>query len=289
MKHKIFDCITFFKSNLLFEIRLRTLENYVDYFVVCEGTKTHNGNSKKLNFDLNKWSKYKNKIIYIVDDSMPNFKTSKTKTSLFKPKRFGDNNWMLVKHQMEKLHDGIKLANENDFIIFSDEDEIPNPDKINNFNFDKYKYGIFMQKLYYYKLNLQNTTEWNGFWPGSRICQKKNLKSFFNFRILDPTITKKPFWKSLFKEKSIETIDNGGWHFTYLMSIKDISEKIRSSAHIEFNTENFYNENNIEIRLKNLLDPFERDNKNPLKRVKIDNSYPDYIKDNISKYKEWII
>ena len=290
MKNKIFDCITFFKSNLLFEIRFHTLKNYVDYFVICEGTKTHNGNLKKLNFDLNKWNKYKDKIIYIIDDNMPNFVISnKKKTTLFKPKRFDDDRWLLVRHQMERLHDGIKLANKNDFIIFSDEDEIPNPNKINSFNFDKYKYGIFMQNLYYYKLNLQNTTEWNGFWPGSRICQKKNLKSFFDFRILDPSNAKKNFWRSIFKEKSIETIYNGGWHFTYLMNENEISEKIRSSAHIEFNSQEYHNVDNIKKRIKYFLDPFERDNNNRLKKVEIDKTYPEYIKDNILKYKEWIV
>jgi len=292
MKNKIFDCITFFKSNLLFEVRFNTLKNYVDYFVVCEGTKTHAGNNKKLNFNLNKWKKYKEKIIYIVDNDMPNLIISnKKRSSLFKfmTRKYGEDKWKLLKHQMERLHDGIKFANKNDLIIFSDEDEIPNPNNISNFNFNKYKFGIFMQNLYYYKLNLQNNTEWNGLWPGSRICQKKNLKSFFDFRILDLSNTKKPFWRSVFKEKSIQPIYNGGWHFTYLMNENDISEKIKNSAHQEFNSKKYYDKNLIKKRIKSFLDPFERDNENLLKKTIIDETYPDYIRDNILKLKKWIV
>ena len=119
--------------------------------------------------------------------------------------------------------------------------------------------------------------------------KKKNLNSFFDFRILDPSNAKKNFWRSIFKEKSIETIYNGGWHFTYLMNENEISEKIRSSAHIEFNSQEYHNVDNIKKRIKYFLDPFERDNNNRLKKVEIDKTYPEYIKDNILKYKEWIV
>ena len=35
---KIFDCITFFQENLITNIRLEILNEYVDYFVICEST-----------------------------------------------------------------------------------------------------------------------------------------------------------------------------------------------------------------------------------------------------------
>ena len=57
MKKKIYDCSTFFKGNLLFETRLRTLESFVDYFIVCEATKTHTGKEKNLNFNYEKFKK----------------------------------------------------------------------------------------------------------------------------------------------------------------------------------------------------------------------------------------
>ena len=78
---------------------------------------------------------------------------------------------------MEKLFKGIQNADPDDLIIFSDEDEIPNPKIINNFNYNKYKFGIFLQNMYYYKLNIMNVDEGNGNWPGPRICLK-NLKFF---------------------------------------------------------------------------------------------------------------
>ena len=65
MKKKIYDCITFFQSNLLFELRFHILKNIVDHFVICEATKTHMGNPKKILFNLKKWKKYGKKIIFI--------------------------------------------------------------------------------------------------------------------------------------------------------------------------------------------------------------------------------
>ena len=101
---------------------------------------------------------------------------------------------------MENLFRGIKKADDNDLIIFSDEDEIPNPKNIEKFQKDKFKFGIFLQNMYYYKFNIMNINEGNGNWPGSRLCLKKNLKSFFKFRLLKIKNLKYPFWR-IDKEK----------------------------------------------------------------------------------------
>ena len=59
-----------------------------------------------------------------------------------------------------------------------------NPKNIKEFNYENFKFGIFLQNMYYYKINLLSLDEGNGNWPGSRICKKKYLKSFFKFRLL---------------------------------------------------------------------------------------------------------
>lgn len=102
---KIYDCITFFQSNLLFELRFHTLKNIVDHFVICEATKTHVGKPKKINFNYKKWKKYGDKIIFIKVNDLP-------KISLK-----GKKDYELLKIQMEKLFLGIKGASENDLII----------------------------------------------------------------------------------------------------------------------------------------------------------------------------
>ena len=271
---KIYDCITFFQSNLLFELRFHTLKNIVDHFVVCEATKTHMGQPKKINFDYKKWKKYGDKIIFIKVKDLPNIKIK------------GKKDYQLLRIQMEKLFLGIKNASKEDLIIFSDEDEIPNPKKIKYFNSKEYKYGIFMQNMYNYKINLLNVTEGNGNWPGPRICKKKNLKSFFKLRLLKIKNISEPFWK-FYKERNIQLINNGGWHFTYLMSPALISYKIKNSAHSELNKLEYYNINKIKQKIKSLKDIFDRNIF--FKKVKINNSYPKYILDNKKKFKKWIV
>ena len=275
MKQKIFDCITFFNSNLLFELRFHELKNIVDHFVVCEATRTHMGQPKKINFNYKKWKKYGDKIIFIKVKDLPEIKKIKKK-----------KDYQLLKIQMEKLFLGIKNASKEDIIIFSDEDEIPNPNKIKYFNSNKYKYGIFMQNMYNYKINILNMSEGDGNWPGSRICKKKNLKSFFKLRLLKVKDISQPIWK-FYKEKNIQLIDNGGWHFSYLMSPILIRNKIKNSAHTELNKSKYNNIKKIKEKIKNLNDLFDRNL--TFKKVKIDNSYPRYILENKKKFKNWII
>lgn len=272
---KVFDCVPFYQSNLLFELRLKTLINIVDKFVVCEATKTHAGERKDLVFDLDRFKDYKDRINYIVVENMPN----KLNNSYEK--------YPLYNFQIDKLQEGISDLNDEDLLIISDEDEIPNPLNILNFDYKNYKYGIFLQKLYYYKLNIQNIGEHDGSrWPGSRICKKKNLKSFSWFRSLKTKNINRPLWK-FWKEKNIQLIENGGWHFTYLMNYSDISKKIKSSEHSEFNKEKFTNVIKIKNRINNLIDPFDRNNK--LIKVGIDETYPEYILNNQQYYEDWII
>ena len=193
----------------------------------------------------------------------------------------------LYNYQINALKEGITLADKNDFILVSDEDEIPNPLSITKFLYNKYKYGIFMQNIFYYKFNVQNETEAAGnMWPGSRICLKKNLKEFSWFRALKVKNKNSSFLK-FWKEKSIDLIQNGGWHFTYLMDYQKISQKIKSSEHSEYNKVDFTNIDNIKNRVENLIDPFDRNYK--LKKIKIDKTYPKYILANQEYYKDWIL
>ena len=172
MKKQIYDCITFYQGNLLFEMRFNILKDIVDYFVVCEANKTHTGQYKEYNFDKSFLSKYGEKIIYIQVDDLPNIKIK------------GKKDYQLLKIQMENLFRGIVKAKDDDLIIFSDEDEIPNPLAISHFKKNDYKFGLFLQNMYYYKLNILGLDEGDGDWAGSRICKKKYLNSFFDFRIL---------------------------------------------------------------------------------------------------------
>ncbi len=273
MKKKIYDCTTFYNANFLFQTRFEILKDIVDYFVVCEANKDHTGNTKYFNFDQSFLKKNEDKIIYIQVRDLPEIKLK------------GKKDYKLLKIQMEKLFEGIKDASEDDLIIFSDEDEIPNPENIEKFKYENFKFGIFMQNMYYYKINLLSVDEGNGNWPGSRICKKKFLKSFFKLRILKPKNLKLPFWR-IDKEKSIQLIEHGGWHFTYLMAPEDIAKKIESMAHTEFNKEYFKEISYIQRNIELGKDPFNRNLR--LEKVNIDDTYPEYIKKNLNKFVKWI-
>jgi len=270
---KIFDCFMYFDEDVILDLRLNTLYNYIDTFVIAEATRDHAGKQKKLNFNLKKFSKFKDKINYLIIDDVPVDVKSKKKN-------WDANHWR-DQFQRNSLVRGFKNCNENDLIMISDIDEIPNPDKLQEFNI-KNKYACFMQKNFQSKLNLLNVSD--KYWMGTKICQKKYLKSPQWLR--DIKTKKRSFWK-IYKPKEPQLILDGGWHFSFLKEPKDIAKKIVSYSHQEFNKKNFTNEEKIAERIKNNKDLFNRNIQ--YKKVEIDNTFPKYIIKNIEKYKSWII
>ena len=171
---KIYDCFSYWDEDLLLEARLNIMNDFVDYFVIVEGNKTWQNNFKKLRFDLNKFKQFKNKIIYIPVEDMPD----------------GDNPYERENFQRNCISRGITEADDLDLIIISDLDEIPNPFSIKDFN-QSMRYAVFEQKLFYYKFNLRSISQ--PFWYGSRICVKRYLKSPQWIRNLK--FGKKPWWR----------------------------------------------------------------------------------------------
>jgi len=269
MKSKLFDCVTFFQENLQMELRFNILNSIVDKFIVCESIYDHRGREKKINFSKNKFPEIKEKIEHVIIT-----------------KKFPKNNtpWQNQSWQREFIFEGLKEASNEDFIMFSDPDEIPNPKKLKDFNLIK-KYGIFLQNMYTYKLNLYNKYE--SPWEGTRICKKKNLKSidWMRSKVLLKNL-KYGFWR-IDKEKNIELINEGGWHFNYLLKPNEISKKFKSLAETSWDKEEFFNEKNIIKKIELKKDLFNRGHTFDI--VKIDESFPEYIRNNIEKYKMWII
>ena len=265
----IFDCFQYFNEEHIADLRFNILNEDVDFFVIVESTVNHQGQSRKLHFDKNKYKKFQNKIIYIeVDDTPENIK---------KPHTGGES--LVEQHQRNSIMKGLKRSQDNDLIILSDVDEIPNLKKLNIF--DKNKYAVFSQKMFMYKLNLLNLNENN--WHGSKICLKKNFKSPQWLRNLK--FKKYPFWR-IDKIRNLQIIDNGGWHFAYLQNPENISKKIKSFAHGEFNKADNSNEEKIRSKIEKEEDIFDRGYK--LKKIEIDSSFPKYIINNKEELKEWI-
>ena len=267
----IYDCFQFFNEEHILDIRLNILNEFVDFFVIVESTTNHQGHEKKLNFDINKFKKFQNKINYIVVDD--------TTDIIKKSHSWGES--LVEQHQRNSIVRGLKNCHEEDLIILSDVDEIPDLTKLNLFN-KKSKYAVFEQKMYNYKLNLLNESEKK--WYGSKICLKKYLKSPQWLRNIK--IKKYPFWR-IDKPKNLQIIPDGGWHFAYLQNAEDISKKIKSFSHGEFNKDDLTNKQNIEEKIKSQKDIFNRNF--TFKKVKLDHTFPKYILENKEKFKEWII
>lgn len=264
---KIFDCITFFRENRVANLRFEILSKIVDKFVVCESKYDHKGRKKNLNFKLDN-KKFKNQLIYLVkEDPFPSL----------------NNAWENQALQREFIFNGLNLASENDLIMFSDPDEIPNPTILRNFSL-KRKYGIFLQKNFVYKLNLLNPYE--SPWEGTRISKKKNLFSFDFLRqkVLSKNIKK--FWRPD-KERDIQLIEEGGWHFNNLFNPEEISLKLKTFAHIEYDLPRYTNINTIKKKIRLKQDLFERGH--IYKQINLDSSFPQYILKNKNKFRKFIL
>ena len=269
---KLIDCFMYFDEDLVLDIRLNTLHQKVDRFIIAEATKNHAGKNKKLNFDIKNFLKFKEKIEYLVIDDLP------TNVGFFK--KGWHSNHLRDQFQRNALQRGYKNFSDEDLIMISDIDEIPDPKKISEFKIEN-KFACFLQKNFQSKINLLNVSE--GDWAGTKICKKKFLKSPQWLRNLK--INKKSIWN--FFNSKIQLIKNGGWHFSFLKSPESIRNKIISYSHQEFNNEKFTNVHNIKEKILNGEDLFERNIK--YKKVDMDETFPDYIMENRVKFKDWIL
>ena len=260
----IYDCFIYFDEDVVTDIRFNVLNDYVDYFVVVESSNTHRGSKKKINFSIDNFKEFKDKIIYILVDDLP----------------INTDPWVLENFQRNCISRGINNCDENDIIIISDVDEIPNPETIKNFNL-KNKFAIFKQKFFYYKLNLLSVNEPD--WYGSRICLKRYLKSpqwLRNFKS-----KKYPSWR--IDKSKVHIIEDGGWHFSFLKSPENISKKLTSYAHKEFSGVEFSDINIIKKKVEKYEDLFDANKK--YKKVSLDSSFPEYILKNTKKFSNWIV
>jgi beta-1,4-mannosyl-glycoprotein beta-1,4-N-acetylglucosaminyltransferase len=273
---KVIDCVTYFDEDLILDIRFNILDNYVDYFVVVEATRDHQNNPKSLKFDIKNFSKFEKKIIYLVQEDINYDEFKETNKA-------PDLNHFRDQSQRNYIMNGLKNFDDDDCILISDCDEIPRPELIlKNFLTFK-KFFIFQQNMYYYKLN----TQISSIWQGTRMCAKKNLKSPNFLR----EIKSKDKFLYNFK-KRIKLIENGGWHFSYLKKPDDIIKKIEAFAHQEYNLESIKNIDYVKYCISNQIDMFSNYRGNvknkSLCKVKIDSSFPEYIRNNQEKFSYWI-
>ena len=293
---KIFDCFMLFDEEMLLDIRLNYLNNYVDKFIIVESTYTHSGEKKKLVFEHKNFHQFQDNINYIIVDNEPEGieKISKEDTEHKKNQKYILNALKRENYQRNCINQGLTSAELNDWVIVSDIDEIPNLENTNLMSIKK-KLIFFKQKIFYYKFNLLLESF---DWYGSKACKKNDLISPQWLRnIKDKNY---PLWRvdTLFsktKYKNIHFVDNGGWHFSYMKKARDIEKKLKSYLHHrEYDIEPV-GINKIEEFIKNkktiydLKTDMKKSKFNKGQELKImDTKYlPSYIQKNADKYKEW--
>lgn len=278
---KIFDCFRYCGEDLLLKIRLKTLFNQVDKFVIVEGDKYYNGEKKKQLFNLNKFKEFKSKIDFYFVENFPKFDFKNPEKS----------HWIYDDFHINQIKLGLKDIKDEDYVLISDLDEIPN---LKDKNFLNYDSAVFLQNMYYYKFNihLYKGLKWNNKWPGTKGCKFKFFESARKVR--EFRVKNIPWWRIDIKIKRI-LIKDGGWHFSYLMNQQQIKLKLsRIPGEIEhvlrnqkYSKKKLLNDNSIKEKLENHTDPYGRKDVF-LKKVDIDRSYPEYIYNNTNKLSDYI-
>ena len=229
---KIFDCFMFYDEELLLDIRLNILDQYVDFFVIVESEYFHNGKKRKLKFDINKFKKFENKIIYIIHKNEPDgiINLNDKDNEDDKSYKLILNAHLRENDQRNHISQGLAKADNDDLILISDVDEIPN---FNSIDLSKIanQIIIFEQDIFYYKFN-RYLKDFK--WYGTKACKKGKLQSpqwlrnvknkKYYFWRLDVFFSKNKYINKIFIQK-------GGWHFSNIKKAKDIELKLKSYLH----------------------------------------------------------
>ncbi|MBO5031567.1 MAG: glycosyl transferase GT17 family protein [Lachnospiraceae bacterium] len=266
----VYDCFQFFNELDILKIRLNVLSPVVDKFVISEATETFSGLKKPLYYEENKelFAEFADKIIHVVVEDTPE----------------GDTHYRDT-FQKNAVTRGLKDCTDEDIIIFSDLDEIPNPDKIREIlqNFQEDKIYHFAQRLFYCYLNMEEVSgnllsyagEFEGVarkkWIGTKMLSYKLLREQ-NLLLGELRFPER-------KEIGIR-VEDGGWHFGYMggKGEKDIKkrvqEKVVSAAHQEYNSKHVLSQ--VTDQIKDGKDIFGRNAQ--FVRCEIDESFPEYIR-----------
>lgn len=218
----VYDCIPFFNELDILKLRLHILDPIVDKFIIEEATVTFSGEPKELCFEKNKamFQEFLPKIEYIVVDDSPKEATTHERD----------------KFQKNALAKGLKDAADEDVIILSDVDEIPNPKALENIiaEFDPDKVYHLAQRMFYCFVNMEEvsgnllsiTGDFPGvekrMWLGTKVFSKKSIpeKGIIEMREAPTTAS------------NAVRVAEGGWHFGYMGSRQETDVSRRRSKSV---------------------------------------------------------
>ena len=271
----IYDSFQFFNELDILLLRMHILKDVVDYFVISESTVTFSGAAKPLYFQENRemFKGFESKIIHNVVEDTPMDCDAFTRDH----------------HQKCAVARGLASCNPEDVVIFSDVDEIPNPETLKEIlpNIEAGKIYMLAQRLFYCYLNMEEvsgnllsvTGEFDGVepkqWLGTKICRYDMLQKFTTEELRNK------------EQKEIGVrVANGGWHFSYMgggknQSVEErVKYKIKSAAHQEYN--NRATLSKVRKNIKSHQDIFGRNSQ--MKCVEVDETFPTYLREHIEAY-----
>jgi len=288
---KIIDTTTYFEEKMMMELRFNILSPFVDKFIICEARYSHSGKEKDIRFNKKDFPRFEDKITHIIVDKEPRDIIKKDNLNTAELRL---NSVLRIKEQRNFIQNSLNDYSSEDYIIHSDNDEIPNLEQF-DLHTNKKKIVIFRQTLFYYKFNLCLP---NVSWFGSKACKLKDLK---NIDLLRAIKNKQyPFFRvdTLFsdiKYQSVNLVSNGGWHFSNLKNVEELERKfLNDENHSEYELQG-HNIERIKQNIKNRSIDYnhnaKQDSSDRFSSSKLqlaDNEIlPNYLKKNLEKYKEW--
>jgi beta-1,4-mannosyl-glycoprotein beta-1,4-N-acetylglucosaminyltransferase len=288
---KIIDTTTYFEEKMMMKLRFNILSPFVDKFIICEARYSHSGKEKDIRFNKKDFPQFEDKITHIIVDKEPRDIIKKDNLNTAELRL---NSILRIKEQRNFIENSLNDYSSEDYIIHSDNDEIPNLEQF-DLRMNKKKIVIFKQTLFYYKFNLCLP---NVSWFGSKACKLKDLK---NIDLLRAIKNKKyPFFRvdTLFsdiKYQSVNLVSNGGWHFSNLKNVEELERKfLNDENHSEYELQGHDVERikqNIRNRSIDYNHNAKQDSSDRFSTSKLqlaDNEIlPNYLKKNLDKYKEW--
>jgi len=249
---KIVDCFIFYNELDLLNYRLHILNEQVDYFVLVESTHTHSGKEKELIYENNKemFQSFHHKIIHLIVDDFP----YKYPNINYDNKSDNSDSWHNERFQRNCIFRGIQHLSlqDNDVIIISDLDEIPDPRTLERIKNNEINITInaLQMDFYYYNLNSKKEMIW---------CFSKILiYKYFNEIIQNKLTCSDIRLNHIYINSDEYIINKGGWHLSYFGDAHFIKNKLENFAHQEFNNNEYANVEKIEKRVTSGIDLFER-------------------------------
>lgn len=269
----IYDCFTLRDELDLLELRLKILDKHVDKFVISEANYTHKGNLKPYHFFDNqeRFKEWSHKIIYLPVNFENDVKD--IDFSIIDPHTNIDKSrWSLENKQRLALLHGLQSGNDDDLVIISDVDEIPNLDLLPSKIVTPMS---FIQNFYYYYVNNKSVGPKDKFWAGSVVCLKHHLNN------LTPQNLRDSRWQ-------LPPIFKGGWHWSYLGGEDFIKTKLNSIVEAESVLKDFnITQSKALENFKNLKDLYSREGMN-FNIVNLESEYPEHILNLLINYKDFI-